>query len=142
MPRRRYPPGLTEAQKKMMRRVELERFEPTPRQQARLDRLVARGCLVPTSDGWYEHADDLLPVVTYFIEEDYGQIKIGVASSTRVIDRLQLSHPRPLKLLGAIEGDHSFEIRRTCKKHHIKNGWYKPHADVLAWTQRKDFQHA
>jgi hypothetical protein len=139
MTRRRYPPGLTEAQKKMMRQVELGRFEPTPRQQARLNKLVARGLLVPTDD-WYEHAEDLLPLVTYFIEEDYGSIKIGVAASTQIIDRLQLSHPRPLKLIGAIEGDHTFEVQRTCKKHHIKNGWYKPHADVLAWTKRKDFK--
>ncbi len=125
-----------------MRQVELDRFEPTPRQQARLNKLVERGLLVPTKDDWYEHADDLLPLVTYFIEEDYGSIKIGVATSTQILERLQLSHPRPLTLLGAIDGDHTFEVRRTCKKHHIKNGWYKPHADVLAWTKHRTFQKA
>ena len=126
----------------MMRLVEAGPFEPTPRQQARLTTLVRRKLLVPTSDGWYEHAEDLLPVVTYFIQEDYGSIKVGVSSSIQIIDRLQLAHPRPLKLLGAFHDDRLWEIRRTCDKHHINKGWYKPHADVLAWTKRKDFQPA
>lgn len=123
-----------------MRRVEAERFGPTPREQARLTRLVGRGFLVRTEDDWYRHADNLLPVVTYFIAEDYGSIKIGIAPSTQIIDRLQLAHPRPLKLLGAFEGDRLREIRVLCNKHHIKNGWYKPHADVLAWTKHRSFQ--
>lgn len=143
MPRRRYPSNLTEAQKKIMRQVELGPFEPTPRQQARLNKLVTRGMLVTDGD-WYRHADDLLPVKTYFIEEDYGSIKIGVTPSPiePFRRRLQLSHPRPLKTLGAFDGDRIKEIRRICDKHHIKNGWYKPHADVLAWTKRKDFKRA
>ena len=137
---RRYPDGLTEAQKKMMRKVELGKFEPTPREQARLTRLVRKGCLVKRR-GWYVHAPDLLPQVTYFIEESYGNIKIGVAASTKIVDRLRLSHPRELKLLGAFEGNRIAEIRKVCDKHHVENGWYRPHEDVLAWTRRKDFHH-
>lgn len=135
---RRYPDGLTEAQKKMMRKVERGKFEPTAREQARLTRLVKKGCLVKKR-GWYEHAPDLLPQVTYFIEESYGNIKIGVATSTRIVERLQLSHPRELKLLGAFKGNRLSEIRKQCDKHHVENGWYKPHVDVLSWTQKKDF---
>lgn len=113
----------------------------TPRERMRLGQLIDKGCLVKTAES-YRHAEDLLELVTFFVQEDYGSIKIGVADSLKVIERIQLAHPREVTFLGAFDGDHMSKILKTCRQHHLGNGWYKPHADVLAWTKHKDFQKA
>lgn len=156
---RRYPHDLTEAQCKMMRRVELGHFRRvgtgddeviskkhpkkgyvpvTGRERMRLRQLVDKGSLIRTTNG-FRHAGDLVELVTYFIQEEYGNIKIGVADSLKITERLQLAHPRKITMLGGFDGDRSTEIRKACREYHLNDGWYKPHADVLAWTKHKDF---
>lgn len=142
---RKYPDELTHAKRKMIRKVELDPFyEPTqPKTRKRFDTLVQRGYLVPKAGGGYEPAPDMLPVVTFFVqEENDGPVKIDVTHSNVIIQKLQMGHPKTLKLLGAFRGDRKKEILNGLQRHHVGHGWYAPHSDVLAWTKHKDFERA
>ncbi len=142
---RKYPDELTHSQRKMMRLVEKDPFyEPTqPKTRKRFITLINRGYLVPKPGGGYELAADLLPVVTFFVQEETdGPIKIDVTHSNVIVYKLQKGHPKTLRLLGAFRGDRKEEITGRIQRHHVGHGWYAPHADVLGWTKHKDFERA
>jgi len=139
---RRYPNNTTEMQRKMLHKVEHEPgYVPsTLKTRNRLALLVQRGFIVELPNGRHTLAKDILPQITYFIQEaGGGDICIGVSHTHKIVDGLQAGNPRKIALLGAFSGDRMRDMLPSIKRHSIIGNWYSPHRDVIRWTKHIDF---
>lgn len=145
---RKYPDQLTAMQRQMLRAFEKDANYPYHKTAKRLSRfktLCKREYLIPKPSGGWQPAPNLRKEDTFFVQEADGPdafIKISKTSQSGILPRLQAGNPRKLKLLGTFPGDRLavIELALAAHRHTVRGGWYKPHADVLAWMQHKDFK--
>jgi hypothetical protein len=88
-----------------------------------------KGIILP--DDHYNSTRSSVPEhqVTYVIEADTGQLKVGIALHPQQrLKELQTGSPVPLRLLGTIPGGRAVEklLHDTFKEHRLQGEWYSP----------------
>jgi len=77
--------------------------------------------------------------VTYFIEDEDGNIKIGKSSPRRVESRrnaLQTGTVKKLRLLAAIKGDHEARLHEKFSHLRLTGEWFSPAPEIHAEIRR------
>lgn len=89
-------------------------------------------------DGAHDDADSYV----YFIQEEGGLVKIGVAKDPdRRLKDLRAGNPRELVLLGTMRGgrDVEFELHNTFASYRERGEWFRPTKVLIAMaTARMD----